>query len=272
MRPEALQWQAPLTLPPAAPAAPVSEPEPAASAAVSPAAPVASAAGSTSATDAPPAATADVSVETNLPAAATAPTVTPFDPNDPNTYNHTTSVTIYDSLGATHSQSLYFVKTADPTEWQVQSYIDGAAVGGAQTLQYSPPGALTSPSPGQITLPEVPVNQLSHYTGGAQALSDWGEGSLHRAVATWVPNFPGSWPGFLLDAAMHQCVVVRAVALVKTGQLARELVDVGRVVASDQVLVERLQRKFARTAACRFGGRFACARTGQAFAVLAWGA
>lgn len=54
---------------------------------------------------------------------------------------------------------------------------------------------------GQLTLPEVPVNQLSHYTGGAQALSDWGEGSLHRAVATWVPNFPGSWPGFLLDAA-----------------------------------------------------------------------
>ena len=103
--------------------------------------------------DAPPAATGAVTVETNLPAAATAPTVAPFDPLDPLSYNHTTAVTVYDSLGATHSQSLYFVKTANPNEWQVHTYVDGNAVGGPQTLQYSDTGALTSPSPGQITLP-----------------------------------------------------------------------------------------------------------------------
>ncbi len=103
--------------------------------------------------DAPPAATGNVTVETNLPAAASAPTVTPFDPLDPNSYNHTTAVTVYDSLGAAHSQSLYFVKTANPNEWQVHTFVDGNAVGGAQTLQYSDTGALTSPSPGQITLP-----------------------------------------------------------------------------------------------------------------------
>ncbi len=103
--------------------------------------------------DAPPAATGNVTVETNLPAAASAPTVTPFDPLDPNSYNHTTAVTVYDSLGAAHSQSLYFVKTANPNEWQVHTFVDGNAVGGAQTLQYSDTGALTSPSPGQISLP-----------------------------------------------------------------------------------------------------------------------
>ncbi|TLX20708.1 flagellar hook protein FlgE [Thermomonas fusca] len=103
--------------------------------------------------DAPPAATGNVTVETNLPAAATAPTVTPFDPLDPNSYNHTTAVTVYDSLGAAHSQSLYFVKTANPNEWQVHTLVDGNAVGGPQTLQYSDTGALTSPSPGQISLP-----------------------------------------------------------------------------------------------------------------------
>jgi flagellar hook protein FlgE len=103
--------------------------------------------------DAPPAATGNVTVETNLPAAATAPTVAPFDPLDPLSYNHTTAVTVYDSLGAAHSQSLYFVKTANPNEWQVHTYVDGNAVGGPQTLQYSDTGALTSPSPGQITLP-----------------------------------------------------------------------------------------------------------------------
>lgn len=78
VRPEALQWQAPLALPPAAPAAPVSEPEPAASAAVSPADPVASAAGPASATAAPPAATA--AAEVALAAAAEAATATASEP------------------------------------------------------------------------------------------------------------------------------------------------------------------------------------------------
>jgi flagellar hook protein FlgE len=103
--------------------------------------------------DSAPQATGTVTVQSNLPANATAPAVTPFDPADPNTYNRTTSLTVYDSLGAAHSQSLYFVKTANPNEWQVHTYIDGTAVGGAQPLQYSDTGVLTSPSPGQIALP-----------------------------------------------------------------------------------------------------------------------
>jgi flagellar hook protein FlgE len=102
--------------------------------------------------DAPPAATRNVTVETNLPADATQPALA-FDPLDPNSYNETTSVTVYDSLGASHSQSIYFVKTANPNEWEMHTYIDGNPVGGAQVLQYSSSGALTSPSPGQITLP-----------------------------------------------------------------------------------------------------------------------
>jgi flagellar hook protein FlgE len=103
--------------------------------------------------DSPPRASSTVTVQSNLPADATAPTTTPFAPTDPNTYNRTTSLTVYDSLGAAHSQSLYFVKTANPNEWQVYTTIDGNAVGGAQTLQYSGSGVLTSPSPGQIALP-----------------------------------------------------------------------------------------------------------------------
>jgi flagellar hook protein FlgE len=109
--------------------------------------------------DSPPLASSNVTVESNLPANAAAPTITPFDPNDPNTYNRTTSLTVYDSLGAAHSQSLYFVKTATPNEWQLYTSIDGTAVGGAQTLQYSGAGILTSPSPGLIALPAyTPTN------------------------------------------------------------------------------------------------------------------
>ena len=55
--------------------------------------------------------------------------------------------------------------------------------------------------PVDLVLPETEDNQLSHYDGGADLLSGLADGTLQRAVASWVPNFPGSWPGFLLDAA-----------------------------------------------------------------------
>ncbi|MCP5161702.1 MAG: flagellar hook-basal body complex protein [Hahellaceae bacterium] len=57
-----------------------------------------------------------------------------FDPNDPGTYNHATSSTIYDSLGNNHVLSMYFVKqasttTIQPNTWQMHVLIDGADVG-----------------------------------------------------------------------------------------------------------------------------------------------
>ena len=103
--------------------------------------------------DSPPRATADVDLGSNLPADAAPPTIAPFDSADPSSYNHTTSLTVYDSLGAPHTQSLFFVKTANANEWQVHTEIDGTAVGGPTTLQYSDTGALASPNPGQFTLP-----------------------------------------------------------------------------------------------------------------------
>ncbi len=100
-----------------------------------------------------PVATTRAEIGTNLPADASVPAVAPFDPNDAESYNHTTSLTVFDSLGVAHVATLYYVKTANPNEWQVSTYIDGTAVGGAQTLQYSDSGALTTPATGDITLP-----------------------------------------------------------------------------------------------------------------------
>ncbi|MEG3192952.1 flagellar hook protein FlgE [Lysobacter sp. D1-1-M9] len=104
--------------------------------------------------DSPPRATGEIEVGSNLPADAAAPTVAPFDPTDPSSYNHTTSLTVYDSLGASHTQSLYFVKTANPNEWEVHTQIDGNAVGAPATLQYSDIGELQAPVPGEIALPD----------------------------------------------------------------------------------------------------------------------
>ena len=96
---------------------------------------------------------------TNLPANAPQPTVAPFDPADANSYNFSTSVTVYDSLGVAHVQTLYFTKTATPNTWELRAYVDGTAVGGAQTLEYSDTGALVTPATGQLVLPAfTPTN------------------------------------------------------------------------------------------------------------------
>ncbi|HEY7641653.1 MAG TPA: flagellar hook protein FlgE [Steroidobacteraceae bacterium] len=100
-----------------------------------------------------PSATTAVDVTLNLPANATQPTVATFDPANVNSYNNATSLTTYDSLGAAHTATLYFTKTANPNEWTTQLYVDGNAVGTAQTLNYDNSGALTTPAGGTITFP-----------------------------------------------------------------------------------------------------------------------
>jgi len=104
-------------------------------------------------TDSAPKQTATVNLSFTLPGNASTPTVTTFDPTDANSYNHSTGgITVYDSLGVSHTQTSYFVKTANANEWQVHNYVDGTAVGAPSTLQFDGNGALTSPADGKIVL------------------------------------------------------------------------------------------------------------------------
>ena len=101
-----------------------------------------------------PQATSTASITANLPANATVPTDYATDgvvPTDANTYNNTTSMTVYDSLGAAHTASLYFTKTNTNT-WLASLYVDGNAVG-QQELDYNSSGALTAPPDGNVTFP-----------------------------------------------------------------------------------------------------------------------
>ena len=100
-----------------------------------------------------PNATTSAEIVLNLPANATPPPSAPFDPADVNTFNRATSLTTYDSLGAAHTATLYFVKTAVPNSWNTQLYVDGTPVGGAQPLTYSNVGTLVTPAGGDITFP-----------------------------------------------------------------------------------------------------------------------
>jgi flagellar hook protein FlgE len=99
-----------------------------------------------------PNATTTASLTANLPANATVPAdAATFSPTDPNSYNNTTSLTVYDSLGSAHTASLYFTLNATNT-WTANLYVDGNAVGSTQ-LQYSPSGQLTAPPGGTVTFP-----------------------------------------------------------------------------------------------------------------------
>ena len=100
-----------------------------------------------------PNATTSAEISLNVPSSATPPTTTPLNPADPTTYNDTTSLTVYDSLGAAHTGQLYFVKQASPANtWNASLYVDGTAVGaGPQTLTFSSTGALTTPANGKVS-------------------------------------------------------------------------------------------------------------------------
>ena len=53
-----------------------------------------------------------------------------FDPTNQDTYNHSTSMTVFDSLGNPHVLSLYFVKERSaPNSWSAYALIDGDDVG-----------------------------------------------------------------------------------------------------------------------------------------------
>lgn len=131
----------------------------------------------------PPQATAEVTLGVNLPADATVPSVGAFDPNDPLSFNHTTSTTIYDSLGASHTASVYFIRGAAPNTWDTRVYVDGNAVGGANAVNFDAAGQLTVPASGIITNPPYdpgngasPINldldlQLTTQFGGSYGVN-----------------------------------------------------------------------------------------------------
>ena len=112
--------------------------------------------------DIEPQATSNIEVRANLDASQTAiPAATTFDPTDAASYNNSTSLTIYDSLGSPHLATLYFRKTGDNT-WDQYLYVDGTAVSGPDTLTFDNTGAISG---------GTPVNVSFTPTGGAAPMN-----------------------------------------------------------------------------------------------------
>jgi flagellar hook protein FlgE len=132
-----------------------------------------------------PQASTSGAVVLNLPANATPPAVATFDPNDPQSYNHTTSTAVYDSLGNLSTATFFFVKDTAANAWNVAMTIDGTQVGGLQPLQFSATGALTTPANGDITFPAYtpttganPLNLTFDFASSTQYGGQFGVSSI----------------------------------------------------------------------------------------------
>ncbi len=82
-----------------------------------------------------PQVTSTVDMALNLNADEVAPLVA-FDPADTDSYNHNTSVTVFDALGSEHTMTLYFSKSTaavlpGTVDWNVNAFLDGIAAGGS---------------------------------------------------------------------------------------------------------------------------------------------
>jgi len=103
--------------------------------------------------DIAPAATTIVDVQANLDASAGIPTA-PFSTTDATSYNNSTSLTVFDSLGSPHLSTMYFTKTADNT-WDVRQFVDGTQVNtgapAGESITFDSAGAITGGSPTSMT-------------------------------------------------------------------------------------------------------------------------
>ena len=115
--------------------------------------------------DIAPNATQNVTVGVNLNAADTVPTLA-FDPTNSATYNNATSTTVYDSLGATHMATMYYVKTGS-NAWNTYLYVDGVSRGGPDALGFTATGALATIN--GTAVPPSTINYASFSPGSGAA-------------------------------------------------------------------------------------------------------
>lgn len=134
---------------------------------------------------------------------------------DPASYNATTSTTVYDGLGNAHVLSLYYVKTANPNEWEVHSMIDGVTTSGPDTLTFQSNGQFDPASlPVDINITGwQPLNAAGASTGAAAqditlSLSDTTQFGVAFAVDSIVQD--GFGPGQLRGLEIDESGVVFA--------------------------------------------------------------
>lgn len=85
-----------------------------------------------------PQGTSRVNVGLNLDSSAPRPATAPFNPEIPSSFTHSTSLTVYDSLGGSHLTTMYYVKGEQPNTWEMYTLVDGKDIKGAQNPPFAP--------------------------------------------------------------------------------------------------------------------------------------
>ncbi len=167
------------------------------------------------ATTGAPQATTEIEAGLNLDASTIKLDPAAFDPTASNTYTHATSTTVYDSLGASHVLSYYFINDlggsvtnplSNPNQWAVFTYLDGAEIdiaggtpvnhlnGGLPILQsagvlnFNPDGSYLSSTPAALQNTAIPL------TNGASPLT-----VLHDFANNSTTQFAASFSVSTLD-------------------------------------------------------------------------
>ena len=104
-------------------------------------------------------------VGVNLDSRVSVPATAVFSAADPTSYNSSTALTLYDSLGNSHIATTYYVKNATVNTWDVHMTVDGFGLNGAAataantllgtspTLTFSTTGAIITPATGVVPVP-----------------------------------------------------------------------------------------------------------------------
>lgn len=112
-----------------------------------------------------PNATTAIAAGLNLDSrSAIIPAAPAFDPNNGATFNNSTSMTVFDSLGSSHVATLYFAKTATNT-WDTYLTVDGVNTQAAN----APLTTMSFGTNGVLTAPAAPVTSAAFTPAGAAA-------------------------------------------------------------------------------------------------------
>jgi flagellar hook protein FlgE len=125
----------------------------------------------------PPRATSDVlsgnvTAKLNLDSREGVPSVAPFNFSNPSSYNYSTALSVYDTLGVAHTLTMYFVRASAGGPWNVHGTMDGATPQAFPSpLTFNTSGVLTTAMP--LVLPSWAL------TTGAS--SPWSPGNIDFA-------------------------------------------------------------------------------------------
>ena len=126
-----------------------------------------------------PNATSKGEVGLNLDSREPVPKVAIFDPADPASYNRSTAMTIFDTLGNEHVMSLYFQKAATPVNsWNTYVTVDNLPANGVAPATAAPApaegGAAPAPAPKATPLGMLTFNSTGALTSTTPATDPMG--------------------------------------------------------------------------------------------------